>query len=112
MFDQVRECVVRIPVSASLQEHQRSQVSQDTHRAVDPLPRFFSSYQEGHQGEHGYCGCFSSCGWPSDQTDMGTCHTTCSTHEVFSQEEGVEEEQERGLESEEFSGGEVSEAHD
>lgn len=64
---------------------------------------YFSHYNEGHEAEHGYCGCFSSCAWPV----QGSCHETCATHEVFSEEEGDPGEMSAALESSETFGGEL-----
>jgi len=66
--------------------------------------KFFSHYNEGKEAEHGYCGCFSSCAWPSSDG----CSDRCSTHEVFSQEDfEVEEGFDTVLDSSETFGGEV-----
>lgn len=66
--------------------------------------KFFSHYNEGREAEHGYCGCFSSCAWPSSDG----CSDRCSTHEVFSEEDwDVEETDNLALESSETFGGEI-----
>merc|ERR1711988_1098943 len=36
--------------------------------------KYFSSYNEGHHAEHGYCGCFSPCAWPSKSMPQQVCH--------------------------------------
>merc|ERR1712079_307488 len=55
--------------------------------------------------EHGYCGCFSSCAWPS----TSQCHDKCATHETHSYEDEMEETVDLAeLESAEIFGGEVS----
>lgn len=66
--------------------------------------KYFSHYNKGHEAEHGICGCFSSCSWPSSSH----CHDRCSTHEVFS-EEDIEEiiDDVKELDSAELFGGEV-----
>ena len=40
--------------------------------------RQFSHYNEGHHAEHGFCGCFSSCAWPTSEG----CNTSCATHQT------------------------------
>jgi len=66
--------------------------------------KFFSHYNEGREAEHGYCGCFSSCAWPSSDG----CSDRCSTHEVFSQEDvEVNEDYGTALDSSETFGEEV-----
>jgi len=66
--------------------------------------RFFSHYNEGREAEHGYCGCFSSCAWPSSEG----CYDRCATHEQFSDEElSSEESNKDDMESSEIFGGEV-----
>merc|ERR1711890_47455 len=65
---------------------------------------YFSHYNEGHHADHGFCGCFSTCAWPS----TSKCHDSCDTHEVFSEEllgEGLDAGSE--LDSSELFGGEV-----
>merc|ERR1712198_387006 len=67
--------------------------------------KYLSSYNEGHHAEHGYCGCFSSCAWPS----TSQCHNKCATHETHSYEDEMEETVNLAdLESAEIFGGEVS----
>merc|ERR1711962_1069858 len=66
--------------------------------------QYFSHYNEGHHAKHGFCGCFSTCAWPS----TAKCHDSCDTHEVFSEEfldRGADTEPE--LDSSELFGGEV-----
>lgn len=65
--------------------------------------KYFSHYNEGHQGEHGFCGCFSQC-WPATEG----CKKTCNSHETH--EISVEEFDEtikEDLDSSEMFGGEV-----
>jgi len=50
--------------------------------------KFFSHYNEGHHAEHGFCGCFSTCAWPTTHD----CHDRCDTHETFSIESFEEED--------------------
>ena len=45
---------------------------------VETLFRQFSHYNEGHHAEHGFCGCFSSCAWPTSEG----CNTSCATHQT------------------------------
>jgi len=67
--------------------------------------KYFSSYNEGAHAEHGYCGCFSSCAWPS----TSQCHDRCATHETHSYEDEMEEKVDlAAMESAEIFGGEVS----
>merc|ERR1711936_456752 len=49
--------------------------------------KFFSHYNEGREAEHGFCGCFSTCAWPSSEG----CYDRCATHEVFSEEDWIED---------------------
>jgi len=68
--------------------------------------KHFSHYNEGHHAEKGFCGCFSSCSWPSS----AYCHNVCGTHEVFSEEDVYNIEastEELELDSSEMFGGEV-----
>merc|ERR1719187_72280 len=67
--------------------------------------KVFSHYNEGRHAEKGFCGCFSTCAWPSS----AYCHDLCSTHEVFSEEEEEDRQARQGEElgSEELFGGEV-----
>merc|ERR1719402_1397643 len=71
--------------------------------------KFFSHYNEGHEGEHGWCGCFSTC-WPS--TDG--CSIFCSSHEgpntheeVSSEDMEIDGSYREPLDSSETFGGEV-----
>merc|ERR1711862_314216 len=64
----------------------------------------FSHYNEGHEAERGFCGCFSTCAWPSTYN----CHDRCATHEVFSEEESDQiGDKTEELNSAELFGGEV-----
>ena len=63
---------------------------------------FFSHYNEGHNGEHGFCGCFQTCAWPSSEG----CARKCGTHEVFFPEDIFTEETEELLDSGETFGAE------
>ena len=66
--------------------------------------KYFSHYNEGHNGEHGFCGCFDTCAWPTSEG----CASRCGTHEVFFQEDLFSEEEDtRELDSGETFGGEV-----
>ena len=69
-----------------------------------PCPSYFSHYNEGHHGEHGHCYLFSSCAWPYE----GNCHDRCETHEVFDEDDYLEEKKEEDdMDSSETFGGEV-----
>ena len=68
-----------------------------------PFSRHFSHYNEGHQGEHGFCGCFSTCAWP---TSTG-CKTTCSSHQTHEIGDLFEEESSEDLDSSETFGVEL-----
>merc|ERR1712142_859373 len=52
--------------------------------------KYFSHYNEGAHGEHGFCGCFSSCAWPTSDG----CATSCGTHEIWEAEDLFEESSE------------------
>ena len=54
------------------------QQSQEGWWIVETVCRQFSHYNEGHHAEHGFCGCFSSCAWPSSEG----CHASCATHQT------------------------------
>ena len=64
--------------------------------------KYFSHYNEGHEGEHGFCGCFQTCAWPSSDG----CASRCGTHEVFLPEDLFSEEDTSDLDSGETFGGE------
>ena len=68
-----------------------------------PNSRHFSHYNEGHQGEHGFCGCFSTCAWPTTEG----CSVTCSSHQTHEIEDLFEEESSEDLDSSETFGVEL-----
>merc|ERR1719429_689918 len=63
---------------------------------------YFSHYNEGAHGERGYCGCFSSCAWPSSEG----CYSSCSTHQTHEISD-LFSEPEPELDSSESFGGEL-----
>jgi len=71
--------------------------------------KYFSHYNEGHQGEHGFCGCFSQC-WPSTEG----CRATCSSHETheFESREDLLETADEDLDSAEVFGVELDVEHE
>merc|ERR1712154_544047 len=71
--------------------------------------KYFSHYNEGHQGEHGFCGCFSQC-WPSTEG----CRATCSSHETheFESREDLMETADEDLDSAEVFGVELDVEHE
>merc|ERR1719391_322960 len=62
--------------------------------------KYFSHYNEGAHGEHGFCGCFSTCAWP---THAG-CRSSCSTHETWEADDLFEESSEIDEDSSETFG--------
>jgi len=62
--------------------------------------KYFSHYNEGAHGEHGFCGCFSACAWPTSDG----CRTTCSTHETWEADDLFEESSEENEDSSETFG--------
>ena len=68
-----------------------------------PNSRHFSHYNEGHHGEHGFCGCFSTCAWPTTEG----CSVTCSSHQTHEIEDLFEEESSEDLDSSETFGVEL-----
>ena len=67
------------------------------------VPRYFSHYNEGAHAEHGFCGCFTQCAWPTSEG----CHETCSSHQTHEAGELYTEKEAEDLESAETFGGEL-----
>jgi len=69
--------------------------------------KYFSHYNEGREAEHGVCGCFSSCSWPTSDG----CSQTCASRETHDEASGedllIGESNEVDLDSSETFGGEV-----
>jgi len=67
--------------------------------------KYFSHYNEGREAEHGVCGCFSSCSWPTSDG----CSQTCASRETYDEASGEDLliRESDDLDSSETFGGEV-----
>ena len=69
---------ISVRSSAEMLLEQRMLGYNATSKPLHIFCSYFAHYNEGAHAERGYCGCFSTCAWPSSEG----CYSTCSTHQT------------------------------